>query len=176
MPGSRYGSGESVALSRSVTTPASSAAAAVTTLNVEPGGYVCRTARLSIGLSGSEFSRYQDRAVAAAFPDSTAGSYEGLDTSASTRPVDGSIAATAPLRPSSPSYAACCAAALRVVTTLPPRPWARVRPFTRGNGESIGSVPDSTASPLCSRSVVPYTWEAKPVTGAYNGPSVYVRS
>ena len=36
--GSGYGSGESVAASMSVTTPLSSAAAAVTTLNVEPGG------------------------------------------------------------------------------------------------------------------------------------------
>ncbi len=38
VPGSVYGSGDLVAASRSVTTPASSAAAAVTTLNVEPGG------------------------------------------------------------------------------------------------------------------------------------------
>ena len=38
VPGRVYGSGESVGASTSLMTPASSAAAAVTTLNVEPGG------------------------------------------------------------------------------------------------------------------------------------------
>ncbi|CAM5507669.1 hypothetical protein SVIOM342S_01720 [Streptomyces violaceorubidus] len=38
VPGRVYGSGDRVGASRSRTTPASSAAAAVTTLNVEPGG------------------------------------------------------------------------------------------------------------------------------------------
>ena len=38
VPGSRYGSGERVGRSTPFTTPASSAAAAVTTLNVDPGG------------------------------------------------------------------------------------------------------------------------------------------
>ncbi len=35
--------------------PAASAAAVTTTLNVEPGGYVCDTARLISGFSGSAF-------------------------------------------------------------------------------------------------------------------------
>src|SRR4051812_23167561 len=106
VPGSRYGSGETVEASRSVTTPASSAAAAVTTLKVAPGGYVCRPARLSIGFSGSSFSRAQADSTASPFPDSSAGSYDGVDTSARIRPVAGSIAATAPLRVPSPSNAA----------------------------------------------------------------------
>lgn len=38
VPGSTYGDGVSVAASGSLTTPVSSAAAAVTTLNVDPGG------------------------------------------------------------------------------------------------------------------------------------------
>lgn len=159
-----------------MTTPASSAAAAVTTLKVEPGGYVCRTARFSIGLSASPLSRAQDRPTVASFPESAAGLYDGVDTSARIRPLDGSIAATAPLRPRSPSYAACCAARSRVVTTSPPKGRERVRSFHSGNPDSIGSVPDRTSSSECSRKVVPYSCEAKPVTGAYNGPSSYVRS
>ncbi len=159
-----------------MTTPASSAAAAVTTLKVDPGGYVLRTARFSIGLSASPFSRVQDRPTAESFPDSAAGSYDGVDTSARIRPVDGSIAATAPLRPSSPSYAACWAARSRVVATSPPAFWERVKSFHSGNGDSIGSAPDSTESSECSRRAVPYSCEAYPVTGAYNGPSSYVRS
>ncbi len=83
----------------------------------------------------------------------------------------GSRAATAPLRPPSPLYAARCAAGSSVVTTCPPALRARVKSFHSGNGASIGSAPDSTPSSACSRSVVPYGWEAKPVTGAYIGPS-----
>ncbi|CAM5329355.1 hypothetical protein SVIOM74S_05453 [Streptomyces violarus] len=74
VPGRVYGSGESVGASRSLTTPASSAAAAVTTLKAEPGGYVCRAARLSIGRSLSEASRAQARAATDPFPDSGWGS------------------------------------------------------------------------------------------------------
>ncbi|MGX1404992.1 hypothetical protein RKD40_002605 [Streptomyces ambofaciens] len=82
----------------------------------------------------------------------------------------GSIAATAPLRPSSPSNAARCAAPSIVVTTSPPGLWAPVTSFHSGSGASIGSAPDSSPSSACSRSVVPYACEAKPVTGAYIGP------
>ncbi len=176
VPGRVYGSGESVGSSRSSTTPESRAAAAVSTLKVEPGGYVLRTARLSMGLSGSRFSVAQDRATAERFPDRTDGSYDGADTRARIRPVAGSTAATAPLRPARPSYAARCAAPRRVVATSPLGYRSRAEPFHRGKGESSGSVPDRTPSSECSRRVVPYTWEAKPVTGAYIGPLVYVRS
>src|SRR5690606_18514607 len=176
VPGSRYGSGESVGASRSLTTPASRAAAAVTTLNVDPGGYVCRTARFSIGLSGSAFSRAQVSRASAPFPDSGCGSYDGTDTSARIRPVDGSTAATAPLRERSPSNAARCAAGWIVVSTCPPALRERVKSFHSGSGASAGSVPERIPSSACSSSVVPYSCEAQPVTGAYNGPSSYVRS
>ncbi|CAM5328070.1 hypothetical protein SALBM311S_06127 [Streptomyces alboniger] len=127
-------------------------------------------------MSASRLSRSQDRATPASFPDSDVGSYDGLDTSARIRPLDGSIAATAPLRPASPRYAARCAARSRVVTTSPPGFRARVTSFHSGNGDSIGSAPDRTPSCVCSRRLVPYSCEAKPVTGANIGPSVYVRS
>ncbi|CAM5321660.1 hypothetical protein SVIOM74S_02532 [Streptomyces violarus] len=58
------------------------------------------------------------------------------------------------------------------MTTSPPEFRARVKSLHSGNGASLGSVPDRTPSSAFSRSVVPYNWEAKPVTGAYNGPSV----
>ncbi len=74
VPGRVYGSGESVGASRSLTTPASSAAARVTTLKVEPGGYVRRIARLSIGRSRSAFSRRHASVAADPFPDSGWGS------------------------------------------------------------------------------------------------------
>jgi hypothetical protein len=47
--------------SRLVETPFSSAAAAVTTLKVDPGGYSAPAARLSSGPSGSSTSRFQFR-------------------------------------------------------------------------------------------------------------------
>ncbi len=74
MPGSRYGSGEPVRARRSVTSPLWSAAAAVTTLNVEPGGYVCRIARSSIGWSGSVVSRFHAARASAPVPASRPGS------------------------------------------------------------------------------------------------------
>ncbi len=176
VPGRVYGSGESVGSSRLPTTPASSAAAAVTTLNVDPGGYVRCTARFSIGRSGSAFSRAQVSRAVLPFPDSSAGSYDGTDTSARILPVDGSTAATAPLRRRSPSYAARCAAGSIVVSTWPPGLRDRVNSFHIGRGASSGAAPDSSPSSVRSSSVVPYSCEAKPVTGAYNGPSWYVRS
>ncbi|GDY62823.1 hypothetical protein SAV14893_022160 [Streptomyces avermitilis] len=145
-------------------------------MNVEPGGYVCRIARLSIGLAGSPFSRSHALVTAEFVPDSSPGSYDGAETSARIRPLDGSIAATAPRRPASPSYAARCAPAARVVTTLPPGFRSRETPFHKGSSDSIGSVPARMPSAAFSRPVVPYTCEAKPVTGAYRGPSWYVRS
>ncbi|MGW1602716.1 hypothetical protein ACWCQV_16995, partial [Streptomyces eurythermus] len=72
-------------------------------------------------------------------PDSSDGSYDGLVTSARIRPVAGSIAATAPLRPARPRYAASCARRSRVVTTSPPRPSARLTSLHSGSGLSSGS-------------------------------------
>ncbi|CAM5375685.1 hypothetical protein STANM337S_01661 [Streptomyces tanashiensis] len=34
----------------------------------------------------------------------------------------------------------------------------------------MGSVPARISSSACSTIVVPYVWEAYPVSGAYNGP------
>ncbi|CAM5583816.1 hypothetical protein SFUMM280S_00710 [Streptomyces fumanus] len=83
----------------------------------------------------------------------------------------GSTAATAPGRRPSPRYAARCAAGRIVVTTSPPGLGAPVTSCHSGSGASSGSAPDSTPSAACSSSVVPYSCEAKPVTGAYSGPS-----
>lgn len=129
-----------------------------------------------MGLSGSAFSRVHVSRAVLPFPDSGSGSYDGTDTSARIRPVDGSTAATAPFRPRSPSYAARCALGSMVVSTSPPALRERVNSFHSGSGCSTGAAPDSTASSVASSSVVPYSCEAKPVTGAYNGPSLYVRS
>ena len=83
----------------------------------------------------------------------------------------GSSAATAPRRVPRPTYAARWAASWMVVTTEPPALRSRVMSFHSGRKESSGSLPSRTESSACSRNVVPYTCEAKPVTGAYNGPS-----
>ncbi len=74
VPGRVYGLGDFVGASGSVTAPESSAAAAVTTLNVEPGGYVWRIARFSIGLSAAPFSPRHAFATARPFPESRSGS------------------------------------------------------------------------------------------------------
>ena len=92
------------------------AAAAVTSLNVEPGGRVVPMARLISGLPGSFSSLAASEPTA---PKSCAasalGSKVGLETIASTLPVLGSSATTAPWtsspRARSPSKAAVCAAA-----------------------------------------------------------------
>lgn len=59
-----------------------------------------------------------------------------------------------------------------MVSTSPPALLERVNSFHSGSGCSTGAAPDSTASSVASSSVVPYSCEAKPVTGAYNGPSL----
>ncbi len=117
-PGSGYGSGLSVRLSTEEYSPSSSAAAATTSLNVEPGGSGWRSARLVSGLSGSSFSRvHASPAVLASV--SAAGSYDGVDTAARIRPVSGSMATAAPFLSPSASYAAFCTAGSTVVTTSP---------------------------------------------------------
>lgn len=142
-----------------MTAPESRAAAAVTILKVEPGGYVSRSARFSIGLAGSAFSRSQAALTRPPVPDSAAGSYEGLLTSARIFPVAGSTAATAPRLPARPAYAASCIPARMVVAAFPPPGRPRVRSYQRGKAESPGSVPDRTASSARSTKLVPYVWE-----------------
>ena len=105
--------------------PVPSAAAAVTSLKVEPGGRTSSIARLFSGL-GLAFSR-RCLVLPAATKSWLAirlGLKVGLETIARILPVRGSIATTAPrtLLPSarSPSYAACCASGSTVRVTLPP--------------------------------------------------------
>ncbi len=59
MPGSMYGTGLFVGSSTESYRPFSSAADATTSLNVEPGASGCRSARSTIGLSGSASSFFQ---------------------------------------------------------------------------------------------------------------------
>ncbi len=95
VPGSRYGSGLSVGSSTFSYSPSSSAAAATTSLNVEPGGSGWRSARLVSGLSLSALSVFQ--AAPAVFASVSAeGSYDGVDTTARILPVFGSIATAPP--------------------------------------------------------------------------------
>ncbi len=60
----------SVSASGSVTTSASRAAAAVTILNVEPGGYVCLIARFSIGWLVDALSSRQESVTDEPVPES----------------------------------------------------------------------------------------------------------
>ena len=74
--------------------PYSSAASAMKGLMVEPGGYWPRSARLLSGLSGELLSASQ---FCGSMPSTKRfGSKPGLETSASTSPVFGSIATSAP--------------------------------------------------------------------------------
>lgn len=84
-------------------------------------------ARLVSGLVGSSrrFSHAADCA-AVSWVASRLGSYDGEDTIARIRPVDGSSATTAPLQGPlhprcRPSHAARCTRGTIVVSTLPPR-------------------------------------------------------
>ena len=104
-----------------VASPLLSAAAAVTSLNVEPGAEVRSTARLVSGSrSLSSSLPYAVRIALGSCEDNDVGSYDGRLAIASTAPVVGSSATTAPTRPASPSYAACWAARSNVSTTEPP--------------------------------------------------------
>src|SRR5882757_7332368 len=103
--GSRYGFGLSVFASTSGYSPSSSAAAATTSLKVEPGGSGWRSARFVIGLSGSWVSVVQASESPAL---SWEGSYDGVETTARILPVVGSIATAAPFLSPSASDAAFC--------------------------------------------------------------------
>ena len=88
--------------------PACRAAAVVITLKVDPGGYRSEMARLVNGEDGSSRSRCQDFPCSSvSWVASRFGSYDGADTIARTRPVDGSNATTDPLHgPPQPSWMA----------------------------------------------------------------------
>jgi hypothetical protein len=88
--------------------------------------------------------------------------------------VDGSIATAAPFLPFSPSYAAFCASAFRVVTTSPPFWSLPLNMETVRSKKSRGSVPLRTPSSMLSSDVEPNTCEPYPVTGAHMGPSFQV--
>ncbi|MGX1121396.1 hypothetical protein RKD37_006759 [Streptomyces ambofaciens] len=142
VPGRVYGSGLSVFSSTEPYSPFSSAAAATTSLNVEPGGSGWRSARLVSGLSGSLVSCFQ--AVPAVFASvSDVGSYEGVDTTDRILPVFGSIATAAPFVSPSASNPAFCTSGSIVVTTLPGS--ARVPVTVSSTVFSRGSVPLSTS-------------------------------
>lgn len=134
--GSVYGSGLSVRSSTDPYSPSSSAAAATTSLNVEPGGSGWRSARLVSGLSGSLVSFcHASPAVLASVSDD--GSYDGVETTARILPVFGSIATAAPFLSPSASSPAFCTSGSIVVITLPGsarRPvTVSMRVFSRGS-------------------------------------------
>ena len=93
--------------------PESIAAIAVTTLNVDPGGYWPWVVRLSSGASGSWFSRLKMSGI-------RLGSYCGTLAITFTAPELGSNATTAPFWPPRASMATRWARVSRVVKTLSP--------------------------------------------------------
>ncbi len=117
VPGNGYGSGLSVRSSTDPYSPSSRAAAATTSLNVEPGGSGCRIARLTSGLSASLVSLVQVSPSLA--PVIVDGSYDGVDTMARILPVFGSMATAAPFLSPSAEYAAFCTSGSIVVITFP---------------------------------------------------------
>jgi hypothetical protein len=125
-------------------TPSSSAAEAVTSLNVEPGGYSWSFAFESSGRFGSFVSRlYAAVADLTSCDASSFGSNVGLEAIARISPVEGSIATTAP----SPAFwssraATSCRFGSIVVTTLAP---FRGRPriwSTRVDGRRSVALPE----------------------------------
>ena len=86
---------------------------AVTILNVEPGAYRPWVARFKSGAPGRVL-RW------AKFCSTLVGLKLGVEYIATTRPVLGSIATTAPVRPARPFCAALCAGTDRLVMTLSP--------------------------------------------------------
>src|ERR671924_6645 len=111
--------------------PFSSAADAVTILNVEPGGNSSSLARETSGLSGSSFSSsHAARTTFGSCEASWFGSYVGSAYKASTLPVVGSTAAmaTSPDSASAAWIAASWSSGSRVVTIVAPR---LSRPRTR---------------------------------------------
>ena len=138
--------------------PLSSAAAAVTILNVEPGGYVSRIARLSIGRPVAESSRsYALRIAGGSCEARRFGSNDGVLAIARIAPVLGLIATTAPRAPCrrNPRYAARCACGSSVSVTLPPLGGVPVRVSMTRRTNSDSSVPDRIALACASMPVAP---------------------
>ncbi len=126
------------------------AAAAVTTLNVEPGGSRIWVARLSSGWLSSFSSCWARRATAEkSWEASSLGSYVGSDDIARIRPVLGSIATPAAWtpwpRPCRPSNMASCASWSIVSWTLPPLGVELLSRSTRRVTNRTESSPDSTS-------------------------------
>ncbi len=136
--------------------PLASAAAAVTSLNVDPGGYVSDSARSSIGWFGSLVSVSQAcRCLVGSWSARAFGSYDGLVTRARMAPVVGLRATTAPLRPASPFIAAACAAGFRVSVTEPPRGWVPLSRSASRLTNSRLSLPARTGFSACSTPLAP---------------------
>src|SRR5512133_243380 len=89
-----------------VAIPALSAASAVTSLNVEPGGYCPEMARFCKGCCG--LLRSSSHCLTEMPPEKTDGSKVGRLTIASTSPVLTSMATAAPLSSPNAASAACC--------------------------------------------------------------------
>ncbi len=135
--------------------PLSIAAAAVTSLKVDPGASVIWIARLRSGWVGSALSSsYLSVAAVKSWEASWLGSKVGSETIARILPVAGSRATTAPCTsgPSacSPSNAAVWAAGSRVSETLPPSVLLPLMRSTRRVTNNRESLPDSTSFWLCS--------------------------
>ena len=108
-----------------VKAPVSIAAAAVMTLNVEPGTKRPAVARSSRGAAGSHGAVI--RSMAPKFSSTRFGWNDGEEASARTAPVVGSSATAAPQFPARPFMAARWAFMFSVVTTLFP---SRVMPWS----------------------------------------------
>lgn len=131
-------------------------------LNVEPGGKVSRSGRLASGLLLASTSDWNLSPSLKELPAKTEGSYEGVETRASTLPVSGSRATTAPRasRSVSPLYAASCAFGSMVVITSPPRRSSPVRMSLAFEKAKRSSWPLSTLSYVFSSRDMPCAWEA----------------
>ena len=151
--------------------PDVSAASARNGLIVEPGGYAPRSGRFSSGLSGDSFSSCQ---FAASMPSTNRfGSKPGFDTNASTSPVAGSIATSAPRRSPNAASAICCSSmSSDSVRLLPAIGGVRfsVRTARPPESTSTSSTPVCRAARArtrarcrpcrCSRS--PCSWRSRP--------------
>ena len=125
-------------------------------LNVDPGGYSSWAARAISGLLGSCRRRRQPLFwTAPSCEASGLGSNDGLLTIASTSPVRGFIATTAPGKLPSARAAVCWSFASIVVTTVAPRLGRPSSSSTNVSGTSCVAVPASQSFWLASRPLRP---------------------
>ena len=149
------------------------AAAAVTTLNVEPGGNVSDSARLANGRFGSVLSRlYASCAALVLWVDSRFGSKLGMDAEASSAPVVGSSATTAPrgtrLRLlTSSAYAFSCVLLDSVSSTLPPAGFLPVNIPAMRSAACLSDSPMRKSLSSFSMSVAARLTGLKPTMCAY---------